>query len=157
MFQCCTKGHGLVGKYWWWMDGMDDLGGLFQPWWFYNSMIILFVQFAYSSNRETEVYHSSENPTRLLTRAEIVLLLHWCFDHIFNQYSSIQPFKSSTSTSIQQKQNEKKKRQTKNHPVITVTRVSVVFGEQDLQMVFQSRWISSKGSNDFITEFCLEV
>ena len=34
----CTEGHGLVGKYWWTV-GLDDLGGLFQPWWFYDSMI----------------------------------------------------------------------------------------------------------------------
>ena len=27
-FRCCTKGHGLVG----WLVGLDDLGGLFQPW-----------------------------------------------------------------------------------------------------------------------------
>ena len=20
-FRCCTKEHGLVGKYWWWVDG----------------------------------------------------------------------------------------------------------------------------------------
>jgi len=30
-FRCCTKEHGLVGKYWWWMVELDDLGGLFRP------------------------------------------------------------------------------------------------------------------------------
>jgi len=32
MFRCGTKGHGLEGKYWWWIVGLDDPGGLFQPW-----------------------------------------------------------------------------------------------------------------------------
>jgi len=35
MFRCGTKGHGLVGKYWWYVDGwigLDYLGGLLQPW-----------------------------------------------------------------------------------------------------------------------------
>ena len=31
--RCCTEGHGLVGNIGGrWMIGMDDLGGLFQPW-----------------------------------------------------------------------------------------------------------------------------
>ena len=29
-FRCCVEGHGLVGNRW--TDGLDDLGGLFQPW-----------------------------------------------------------------------------------------------------------------------------
>ena len=30
---CCTEGHGLVGNIGdRWMVGLDDLGGLFQPW-----------------------------------------------------------------------------------------------------------------------------
>ena len=38
--RCCTKGHGLVGTDGGrWAVGLDDLGGLFQPWWFCNSMI----------------------------------------------------------------------------------------------------------------------
>jgi len=41
MFRCCTEGHGLVGNI---GDrgtvGLDDLRGLFQPWWFYDSMIL---------------------------------------------------------------------------------------------------------------------
>ena len=37
-FRCCTKGCGLVGK-WWWMDGLDDLGGLFQTCQFYSSVM----------------------------------------------------------------------------------------------------------------------
>ena len=33
MLRCCTEGHGLVGNIGGrWMIGMDDLGGLFQPW-----------------------------------------------------------------------------------------------------------------------------
>lgn len=31
----CTEGHGLVGNV-----GLDDLGGLFQPWSFYDSMTL---------------------------------------------------------------------------------------------------------------------
>ena len=35
-----SRAHGLVGKYWWWMDGWTGWsGGLFQPRWFYDSMI----------------------------------------------------------------------------------------------------------------------
>jgi len=37
-FRCCTEGHGLEGNI---GDkrtvGLDDLRGLFQPWWFYDS------------------------------------------------------------------------------------------------------------------------
>ena len=39
-FRCCTEGHGLVvntGDRW--TVGLDDLGGLFQCWWFYYSMV----------------------------------------------------------------------------------------------------------------------
>ena len=33
MFRCCTEGHGLVGNIGGrWTVGLDDLGGLFQPW-----------------------------------------------------------------------------------------------------------------------------
>ena len=33
MFRCCTEGHGLVGNIGnGWMVGLDDAGGLFQPW-----------------------------------------------------------------------------------------------------------------------------
>ena len=36
-FRCCTEGHGLMGNI---RDrqtvGQDDLGSLFQPWWFYD-------------------------------------------------------------------------------------------------------------------------
>lgn len=33
MFMCCTEGCGLVGNVGdGWMSGLDDLGGLFQPW-----------------------------------------------------------------------------------------------------------------------------
>jgi len=39
MLRCCTEGHGLVGIIGdRWMVGLDDLRGLFQPWWFYDSM-----------------------------------------------------------------------------------------------------------------------
>ena len=32
-FSCCTMAHGLVGNIGGrWMVGLDDLGGLFQPW-----------------------------------------------------------------------------------------------------------------------------
>ena len=32
-FRCCTEGHGLVGAIGdRWTLGLDDLGGLFQPW-----------------------------------------------------------------------------------------------------------------------------
>ena len=38
MCRCCTKGYGLVGKYWWWWTvALDDFGGFFQPWWSYDS------------------------------------------------------------------------------------------------------------------------
>ena len=40
MFICCTEGHGLVrtiGDRW--TAGLDDLGDLFRPWWFYDSMV----------------------------------------------------------------------------------------------------------------------
>ena len=30
-FRCCIEGCGLAGKYWW-MVGLDGLGGLFRPW-----------------------------------------------------------------------------------------------------------------------------
>ena len=41
MFSCCTEGHGLVGNIGnMWMVGLDDLGGLFQLWWFYDFMIL---------------------------------------------------------------------------------------------------------------------
>jgi len=40
MFRC-TEGHGLVGNVGdRWTVGMDDLGGLFQPWWFYDFMLL---------------------------------------------------------------------------------------------------------------------
>ena len=40
MFRCYTEDHGLVGNtVGRWMVGLDDLGGLFQPWWFYDSML----------------------------------------------------------------------------------------------------------------------
>ena len=33
MFRCGTEGHGLVGSIGGrWMVGLDDLGGLLQPW-----------------------------------------------------------------------------------------------------------------------------
>jgi len=33
MFRCCTEGCGLVGNTGGrWKVGLDDLGGLFQPW-----------------------------------------------------------------------------------------------------------------------------
>jgi len=38
MLRCCTEGQGLVGSIGdRWMVGPDDLGGLFQPWPFYDS------------------------------------------------------------------------------------------------------------------------
>ena len=38
-FRRCTEGHGLVGNIGdRWMVGLDSLEGLFQPWWFYDSM-----------------------------------------------------------------------------------------------------------------------
>jgi len=37
MFRSCTEGHGLVGNIvGMWTVGLDDFGGLFQPWWFYG-------------------------------------------------------------------------------------------------------------------------
>jgi len=37
-FRCCTKGHGLGGNIGGMcIVGLSDLGGLFQPWWFYNT------------------------------------------------------------------------------------------------------------------------
>ena len=39
MCRCGTRGAGLVGKCGGrWMVGLDDLGCLFQPWQFYDSM-----------------------------------------------------------------------------------------------------------------------
>jgi len=29
----------LRDHWWWWMVGLDDPVGLFQPWWFYDSMV----------------------------------------------------------------------------------------------------------------------
>jgi len=38
--RCCTEGHGLVGNIGdRWTVGLDDLGDLFQPWWFYDSNV----------------------------------------------------------------------------------------------------------------------
>jgi len=42
MLRCCVEGHGLVrtiGDRW--TVGLDDLGGLLQPWCPYDSMIYL--------------------------------------------------------------------------------------------------------------------
>ena len=40
-FRCFVEGHGLAGTIGdRWMAGLDDLEGLFQLWWFYNSMIL---------------------------------------------------------------------------------------------------------------------
>ena len=42
MFRCCVEEHGLertIGDKW--TLGLDDLVGLFQPRWFYESMIYL--------------------------------------------------------------------------------------------------------------------
>ena len=40
MFRCCTEGYGSVGNIGGrWMVGLEDLGGLFQPWQSYDSMI----------------------------------------------------------------------------------------------------------------------
>ena len=37
--RCCTEGHGLVGNTGdRWTVGWDDIRGLFQPWWFYDSI-----------------------------------------------------------------------------------------------------------------------
>ena len=40
-FRCCSEGHGLEGNI---GDrrivGLDDLGDIFQPWWFYDSVPI---------------------------------------------------------------------------------------------------------------------
>jgi len=42
MLRCCTEGHGLVGSIGdRWMVVLDDLGGLFQPWPFYGSTMLL--------------------------------------------------------------------------------------------------------------------
>jgi len=39
MCRCCAEGRGLVGNIGErWMVGLDDLGGLFQPWWFYDPL-----------------------------------------------------------------------------------------------------------------------
>ena len=32
MFRHCVEGHGLVSMVGLWMVGLDDPGGLFQPW-----------------------------------------------------------------------------------------------------------------------------
>ena len=41
-FRCCTEGCGLVGNIGGrWTVGVDDLGGLFQPWWFYDSQVMI--------------------------------------------------------------------------------------------------------------------
>ena len=38
-FGCCVEGHGLVRTIGdGWMVGLDHPVGLFQPWWFYDSM-----------------------------------------------------------------------------------------------------------------------
>lgn len=38
-FRCCTEGHGLVGAIGdVWMVGLEDLGGLFQLWWYHDSI-----------------------------------------------------------------------------------------------------------------------
>jgi len=43
-FRCGTERHGLVGNISdRWMVGLDDLRSLFQPWWFYDSMVNLFI------------------------------------------------------------------------------------------------------------------
>jgi len=40
MSRCCTEGHDLVGNIGdRWTVGLDDLKLLFQPWWFYNSIL----------------------------------------------------------------------------------------------------------------------
>jgi len=41
MFRCCTEGYGSVGNIGGrWMVGLEDLGGLFQPWFFHDSVIL---------------------------------------------------------------------------------------------------------------------
>ena len=48
MFRC-TEGHVLVensGNMW--TVGLDDLGGLFQPWCFFDSMIPFYASYSYS-------------------------------------------------------------------------------------------------------------
>ena len=40
-FRCCTEGCGLVGNVGdRWMVGLDDLGGLFLIWCFYDSILV---------------------------------------------------------------------------------------------------------------------
>ena len=50
-FWCCTEGHDLVwnidGR---WMVALDDLGGLFQTWWLYESMINEIITQSYASH-----------------------------------------------------------------------------------------------------------
>jgi len=41
-FRCCTEINGFVGNIGGeWTVGLDHLGGLFQPRWFYDSLILL--------------------------------------------------------------------------------------------------------------------
>ena len=48
MFRHCTEEHGLAGDIGdRWTVGLDDLRGLFQPWWFYDSMITQLIIFTY--------------------------------------------------------------------------------------------------------------
>jgi len=37
-FKSCTEGLGLAGNAAAWMVELDDFGGLFQPWCFYDSL-----------------------------------------------------------------------------------------------------------------------
>ena len=37
-FRCCTERHGNTGGRW--IVGLDDIEGLFQPYWFYDSIFI---------------------------------------------------------------------------------------------------------------------
>ena len=48
-FRWCSEGHGLVGYISdWWMVRLDDLRGLFQCWWFYDSLLCMLPQLLYS-------------------------------------------------------------------------------------------------------------
>lgn len=58
LFRRCVEGHGLVGTIGdWWTVGLGDPVGLFQPWWFSDSLIFIhFLTFRWSGTNPSSLY-----------------------------------------------------------------------------------------------------
>ena len=85
MFRCCTEGHALGGNTGGsWTVGQDDLRGPFQPWWFYDSMVLMESGFEAKLGNKTSVMKMHRKRSCLNLR---VYLLKCRMDKCSNLYS----------------------------------------------------------------------